>query len=276
MRADAVGDAVGLAVGHAHASVVEPQGLGANLRHHGLEALAERCAAGDELDHPRRVDLDPHTVGRTEPALLHEHGEAGTHRLAGGAAARERGVELVPFERGQELVQEPGIIAGIVLDFLAQRLQRPVIGHLLGGDRVAAPHLVGVRAEPDGDGIDQPLAHEGRLVTPGRAIGGRRCLVGQAEVADRAVSGHAVRSGEDSRCHMHDARGVGAHIGALVVKITVVDCEDAAFAVDRRANAMELLARVVGSDQVLAPVLDPLHRPVEPHGGDADQHILRI
>jgi hypothetical protein len=75
---------------------------------------------------------------------------------------------------------------------------------------------------------------------------------------------------------VHDARGVSAHIGALVVKIAVVDGEDAAFAVDRRANAMELLAGVIGGDQMLAPVLDPLHRPAEPHGDDADQHVLRI
>ena len=89
MRADAVGDAVGLAVGHAHAPVVDAQNLGADLRHHGLEALAERGAAGDELDRARAIDLDPHAVGRPEPALLDEHRKAGTDRLAGGAAARQ-------------------------------------------------------------------------------------------------------------------------------------------------------------------------------------------
>ncbi len=52
--------------------------------------------------------------------------------------------------------------------------------------------------------------------------------------------------------------------------------EDAAFAVDRRAYPMQLLARLIGGDQVLAPVLDPFHRPAQPHGGDADQHVLGI
>ena len=37
-----------------------------------------------------------------------------------------------------------------------------------------------------------------------------------------------------------------------------------------------LLARMVGGDQMLAPVLDPFHRPAEPHRRDADQHVLRI
>ena len=39
---------------------------------------------------------------------------------------------------------------------------------------------------------------------------------------------------------------------------------------------MELLARMIGGDQMLAPVLDPFHRAAEPHGGDADQHVLGI
>ena len=88
MRSDAVGDAVGLAVGDAHAAVVDPQHLGANLCHHGLEALAERGAAGDELDRAGGVDLDPHAIRRAEPALLDEHRKSGADRFAGGAAAR--------------------------------------------------------------------------------------------------------------------------------------------------------------------------------------------
>jgi hypothetical protein len=51
VRTDSVSDAIGLAVSDAHAAVVDAQSLGAYLRHHGLEALAERGTAGDELDH---------------------------------------------------------------------------------------------------------------------------------------------------------------------------------------------------------------------------------
>ena len=53
---------------------------------------------------------------------------------------------------------------------------------------------------------------------------------------------------------------MGAHIGALVVEELVVDREDAAVGVDRGADAVALLARMVGGDQMLAPVLDPFHR----------------
>ena len=67
-----------------------------------------------------------------------------------------------------------------------------------------------------------------------------------------------------------------AHIGALVEEELVVDGEDAAFGVDAGADPVLLLARVIGADQMLAPVLDPFDRPVQPHRGDADQHVLRI
>ena len=82
-------------------------------------------------------------------------------------------------------------------------------------------------------------------------------------MADRAVGRHAIRPGQYAGRHVHDARRVGAHIGALVVEIAVVDGEDDAVLVDRGADPVQLLARVIGGDQMLAPVLDPFHRPVE-------------
>ncbi len=46
--------------------------------------------------------------------------------------------------------------------------------------------------------------------------------------------------------------------------------------VDRGADLVQLLARVIGGDQMLAPVLDPFHRAIELFGGDADQNVLGI
>ena len=46
--------------------------------------------------------------------------------------------------------------------------------------------------------------------------------------------------------------------------------------IDRGAHLVMLLARMIGGDQVLAPVLDPFHRPAEPQRRDADQHVLGI
>ena len=63
--------------------------LGGDLRHHGLEALPDRGAAGDDLDLARGVDLDAHAVGRTQARLLDEHGEADADHLAVVAARGE-------------------------------------------------------------------------------------------------------------------------------------------------------------------------------------------
>jgi hypothetical protein len=43
-----------------------------------------------------------------------------------------------------------------------------------------------------------------------------------------------------------------AHVCALVVKEFVVDSEDATIRTDGRPNAMHLLSRIVGGNQVLA------------------------
>ena len=86
VRADAEGDAVGLAVDHAAVLVIDAERVGGDLRHDGLEALAERGAAGDDFDHAGRVDGNFHAVGRTEPALFDEHGDADADQFAGGFA----------------------------------------------------------------------------------------------------------------------------------------------------------------------------------------------
>jgi hypothetical protein len=69
---------------------------------------------------------------------------------------------------------------------------------------------------------------------------------------------------------------VGAHIGALVVKYLILERENVSVAVDGGANVMQLLARMVGGDEVFASVLDPLDGPPHAKGGGADQHVLGI
>src|SRR5262249_17899867 len=75
---------------------------------------------------------------------------------------------------------------------------------------------------------------------------------------------------------VRDGGRMRAHVAALVVEELVVDREDAAVAIDRSADLVTLLARVVGGDEMLAPVLDPFHRPAEPERGEADQDVLGI
>ncbi len=269
-------DAVGAAMHHPHAPIIDPERVGADLRNDGLDPLPDRGRAGDHLHEARAVDGDAHAFKRPEPALLDEQSEPRAHVFAGGAATRQLCRQRVPLEHGESLVEQPGIIAGIEHDLGAERDQRPRIGHLGLGDQVASAHLDAVDAETHRDGVEQALARERALEAAGRPIGATRRLVGEAHVANHAIGRDVIRAGQHARGEIRHGGGVGAHIAALVVEELVFDPEDAPFGIDRGAQLVALLARVVGRDQMLAPILDPLDRAVEPQRRDADQHVLGV
>ncbi len=75
---------------------------------------------------------------------------------------------------------------------------------------------------------------------------------------------------------MHDAGRVRADVSALVVEILVVDGEDHAGFIHGRADFVQLLARMIGCDQMLTAVFDPFDRAIELFGGHADQNVFRI
>ena len=133
-----------------------------------------------------------------------------------------------PVGGGQQLVDQLRVVAGVVDDVGAERAEAERVGHGAFVDEVAAADFDGVDAGLGGDGVDQPLAHEGGLVAAGRAIGAAGRLVGQPDVADGAIGRHAIGAGQHGGGEIGHGRRVGAHIGAVVVEEFVVDAEDAA------------------------------------------------
>ena len=95
-------------------------------------------------------------------------------------------------------------------------------------------------------------------------------------MTDRPISRHPIRARQHRGGKIGHGGRMGADIAALVVEELVVKGENTALGVDRGANLMALLPRMIGGDQMLAPVLDPLHRAAEPQRGKADQHVLGI
>ncbi len=242
MRADAERDAIGLAVNDAAAPVIDAERVGGNLRHHRLKPLPERRAAGDDIDHAGRIDGNSHAVGRAEPALLDKHRKPDPDKFAARFALGNGRVELGPAGCGEKLIEQSDIVAAVVLNFFAERLERPRIRHFLGSDRIAAAQCDAIDLELVRDCVDQPFAHEGRLVAAGRAVGGSRRLVGQAKVSDRAIGRHPIRPGQDPGRHVDDARRMRTYIGALIVEIAIVDGENDAIGVERGADLVYLLA----------------------------------
>ena len=95
-------------------------------------------------------------------------------------------------------------------------------------------------------------------------------------MAGDAIGGDDVGPRQHGGGEVRHGGGMGADIGALVGEEDVVEGEDEAARVDRGADAVDLVARVVGGDEVLAAVLDPLDRPAEPERAERREHILRV
>ena len=118
---DAERDAVGLAVDDAHAPVIDAERVGADLRHHRLEALPDRgppvtTSTAPEVSTVIRTPSDgPSPLFSTKIAS-----PAPTHSPR-GAAPLQILLQLVPADRGQRLVEQAGIVAGIEHDFGAER-----------------------------------------------------------------------------------------------------------------------------------------------------------
>ena len=68
---------------------------------------------------------------------------------------------------------------------------------------------------------------------------------------------------------------VGA-VGAAVVEEAVPDAEDAPLLGCRHLDAVHHQPLVVGTDEVLAAVLDPLDRPAEQAGREGDEQLLGV
>ena len=128
-RAHAVLDAVSLAVDDADAAVIDAKRLGADLRDHRFNALTDRGGAADDFHRAVGIDADFDLIERTEPALLDKHRDAGAHQFASRAPRRQRFLEPRPFDRGQRLVQQQRVIAGVEHDVGAERIERACVRH---------------------------------------------------------------------------------------------------------------------------------------------------
>ena len=277
MRADAVGNPVGLSVHHRDAAIVDAEGGSADLRHSGLEPLPHRGAAGDDFDRAVRVHRDSGAVGRAAPAFLEEGRDAGADQLARSSAAGETGTEVVPAHRVQRLPEQQRIVAAVEVERLGIGLVvGDGAGQLFGGNQVAPADLDRIDAEAVRGGVHQPLADEARLEPPGRAVGRGGRLVGQADVAGRPERRHPVEAGQRAHRAVGHAHPVGPEIGALVVPDLGLQGEDASLGVDGEAGLVALLAALVGGHKVFLAVLDPLDRACETPRGQQHQQVLGI
>ena len=139
-------------------------------------------------------------VQRAEPALLDKDRDAAPDQFAGGAAAAQLGLQRLPADLRQRLVEQQRIVAGIVDDLGAERVAAA------GENGISAAVIrlrrrTVIRSRPSRSATASISRSRTKraLVPAGRAVGRRRRLVGQPEMADGAIGRDAVRPGQHRR-----------------------------------------------------------------------------
>ena len=94
--------------------------------------------------------------------------------------------------------------------------------------------------------------------------------------ATRPVGADVVRAGKHREREVGHPQAVAAHVGAVVGPELGGHGEDAAVGIDGHRGVVDLLAGVVGGDEVLLSVLDPAHRPAQPPRRPGDEEVLRV
>src|SRR5215471_20527153 len=250
--------------------------VGADLRHNCLDPLTDRGGARDHLDDPIAAERDAHIVEWPEPAFLDEEAKSQANHLACLPTPGGIDTESLPLDPVQELVEQAGIVAGIVNDLGAEGGEFAPERHRVLRNKVPMPDCNRIEPEPVGDDVDEPFAHEARLETSWRAISTARRLIRQAHVPDRPVGRNYEGAREHRASEVGDDDAVRPKVAPLVEPEFVVQAKDKAVLVHCGAYPMERAPRLVGRHQMLVAVLDPLDRPSEPQRRGANQNILGI
>ncbi len=277
IAAEAFAHAVGRAVIDAADAIRRHlQRIGGDLGEHRLETLAVRRRA--DMDRHRAIGLEHQAGGfpRARRAALEIAADGETMVAAGGERSLQRRLHgpadlLEAARECRAVVAAVGLGRKIELDDARQR-----IGHLAFRDQVAAAKLDGIDTEIARGHVEQPLAEEIRLEPPRSAIGADRRLAGQHERDLHVDVRHAIGTRENLRGVARACRAVGADIGADVGPGVAAQPADGAVAV---AGDLELagdVAGMVGGEEMLAAVLDPLDRAPDRARSKGNEEIFRI
>src|SRR5262249_30388934 len=269
-------DAIRLTMRDANIRIVDSQGVSADLRDGCLHALTDRGNPGDNLDRAVLADLDTNGVEWPKSAFLNKHRDAGTNFLAVLTTLAQRFLKFGPAGSLERLVEQERVVARIVDNLRSECFESEPVRHRTFADEVALADFYCVQVHFRSNCVQQPFADKRRFVAAGRAIGPAWRLVGQPNAADGAVSRNKIGSGQHGGREVRNGRRMSTHISAVIVEEFVLDTEYAPPSIDRGAHTMMLFARMVGGDQMLAAVLDPLYWTFEIQRGGANQNVFRI
>ena len=150
-----------------------------------------------------------------------------------------------------------------------------VVRELVRTDHVAAAELDRIEAEAARREIEQAL-HDEHAVLPARPAHGRHNrLVREGDPELALVARHPVGPEKRALGVDGDRETVGV-VRSRVVDEDVPHAQDPAVARDRDLRLVQLSPLLGGGEEVLVPVLDPLHGPSQLDRGPGDEDLLRV
>ena len=215
-------------------------------------------------------------LGRPQAGVLDEPADADAVVAAILFLPLER-LQIVVAESFQGVLQRPWVIAAVEDGGGEARTGgSELVGDLLGLDQVLAAQVDGVDVQVRGHHVEQALPEITGLVPPRGAVGAHPHLVGHDAVYVGLVGRDPVRPGQHSGGGRRHQAAVGADVRAHVAVDEGAHAQQRAVPARGDLQLAAHLPRVIGRHQVLAPILDPFHRPPQLHGGVGDQEVLRV
>ncbi len=250
--------------------------LGANLGERGLDPLPDRNGARIHRHAARTIHPDRRGFKRAPagPLQAHAHADADKPALlprAPLALRKPRIVDGIETDR-----HHLGIVAAVIDDRRSgPSRQACLVRHQFRRNQVSPPDLGAIEAEFARDRIERALDGEVRRRIPGAANRDGRDLVGLGHDNPQIEGRQPVGTGQ---CGRGVGRQIGAarRVGALIVDHAAAHAEKPAVVIERGLHVPVLVAFLDGRQEILAPVLDPLHRPPEHAAGCRDDDLLRI
>ena len=240
-----------------------------HLGERGLEPLPMVLHA--DMDDDRSIGQDAHLGGFI---ARHHHGPAlrpfdrAVPTLLGIEAETEpepppvRLAALLPRPHHRNVdhlsrLVETGRIIAIVEPEAAGRHER----HLRRSYEIAAAHLERIKSDGTRHLVDRPLDRETGAGPRHAAIGAHRRLVGRDRVGRELDVFHPIGARQAARGHtrLHEGACRPQRIGAGIDVDVAGETQQPSLAVGEHFELVEVVARMDGGDEVLAPVLDPAH-----------------
>ena len=247
----------------AHLNVVDvdPEPVGNDLRERRVVPLAVRgrTAPGDHA--AVRAHRDPRALPAA-PGALDVHRDPGADRASLLAATLRLGTQQLDRQ----------IQAALVVARVVGEPERAVVWK--DADQVAPPQLNPVEAQLAGCHVDRALEQVGRLGPTRAAIGTGRHLVGACAPDRDRGRRDVVAAGHQHRGGVGRDRGGRKQVRPQVGQDRRPEGQDPSGGVQPKLDLALDPPTLIGPEEVLHPVLDPLERPPQLHRGDRQRDRL--